>query len=363
MPDSLLRGVFVCGMETPSPIQRQAMPAVVQGKDVLCIAQSGTGKTTGCALALLSRVDPQRPQPQALILCPHREWAYNIFGALRTAAAGCGLGLRMAVGGTPLRGETEGQVVIGTPGRVLDLVGRRVLEVQGVRALMLDEMPDLVGRGFLEQIRDVVQQLDQTVQVVVTSAPSPCAATAEFVERVMHSPVRAVHHVPAVTLDGIRQFYVDCEKEEFKTEVLLELWEALAATQGVVFCNTARKAQYVAGELAAAGVLVSSLHAGIEEKNLREEVNQFRCGSTRVLVATDDYKRMIDVAHISVTVHYDFPTQYEGYLHRIGRSGEFGRQGVSIALLTTEEHRRKREVEQFFNVQVAQLPMDVGALL
>mmetsp|Transcript_32363 Transcript_32363/g.68474 ORF Transcript_32363/g.68474 Transcript_32363/m.68474 type:complete len:188 (-) Transcript_32363:135-698(-) len=186
---------------------------------------------------------------------------------------------------------------------------------------------------------------------------------AEFVEKVMRDPVRVEHHVPELTLEGIRQFYIDCEKEEWKAETLTDFWEALTPTQAVIFCNTARKAQFVAQHMVSAGFLVSSLHASIEEKNREEEMKQFRCGSTRILVATDAYKHMIDVAQISVSIHYDFPTNFDSYLLRIGRSGAFGRRGLSIALLTTEQHQRKREVEQFFNVQVEELPMDVADLM
>jgi len=364
LPDSLLRGIYSYGFERPSAIQQRAIRPVIDGRDTIGQAQSGTGKTAAFMVGALARVDFSEIASQALVLAPTRELALQIYKV--TIALGDYMGVRChaCIGGTARREDAEalraGQhVVVGTPGRVLDMIEKGVLRVASLRAFILDEADEMLSAGFKEQIYNVFNMLHPEVQVCLFSATLP-KDILELTKKFMRDPVRILVKREELTLEGIQQFYVAIEREEWKLETLCDLYECLTITQSIIYCNTQRKADRLAQEMTQRDFTVSVMHAGLDQEERRLVMQEFRSGSSRVLITTDLLARGIDVQQVSLVINYDLPQSTENYLHRIGRSGRFGRKGFAINFVTERDVRAMREIERHYATQIEELPADIA---
>ncbi|KJR85801.1 translation initiation factor 4A [Sporothrix schenckii 1099-18] len=342
----LLRGVYAYGFERPSAIQQRAIMPVIKGHDVIAQAQSGTGKTATFSISVLQKIDPNIKQCQALILAP-------------TCHA--------CIGGTSVRDDMKAlqdgpQVVVGTPGRVHDMIQRRFLKTDAMKMFVLDEADEMLSRGFTEQIYDIFQLLPQSTQVVLLSATMP-QDVLEVTTKFMRDPVRILVKKDELTLEGIKQFYIAVEKEEWKLDTLSDLYETVTITQAVIFCNTRRKVDWLTDKLTARDFTVSAMHGDMDQAQRDLIMKEFRSGSSRVLIATDLLARGIDVQQVSLVINYDLPANRENYIHRIGRGGRFGRKGVAINFVTAEDVRMMREIEQFYSTQIEEMPMNVADLI
>jgi len=271
------------------------------------------------------------------------------------------------VGGTNVREDMaklqEGvHVVVGTPGRVYDMINRRALRTDTIKQFCLDEADEMLSRGFKDQIYEVFQLLPQDTQVVLLSATMP-ADVLEVTKKFMRDPVRILVKRDELTLEGIKQFYIAVEKEEWKLDTLCDLYETVTITQAVIFCNTRRKVDWLTEKMHAREFTVSAMHGDMEQKQREVLMKEFRSGSSRVLITTDLLARGIDVQQVSLVINYDLPTNRENYIHRIGRGGRFGRKGVAINFVTTEDVRMLRDIEQFYNTQIDEMPLNVADLI
>jgi len=271
------------------------------------------------------------------------------------------------VGGTNVREDMaklqEGShVVVGTPGRVFDMINRRALRTDTIKIFCLDEADEMLSRGFKDQIYEVFQLLPQDTQVVLVSATMP-ADVLEVSKKFMRDPVRILVKRDELTLEGIKQFYIAVEKEEWKLDTLCDLYETVTITQAVIFCNTRRKVDWLTEKMLSREFTVSAMHGDMEQKQREVLMKEFRSGSSRVLITTDLLARGIDVQQVSLVINYDLPTNRENYIHRIGRGGRFGRKGVAINFVTTEDVRMLRDIEQFYNTQIDEMPLNVADLI
>eukprot|EP00735_Rhodelphis_limneticus_P001360 TRINITY_DN11960_c0_g1::TRINITY_DN11960_c0_g1_i1::g.16982::m.16982 TRINITY_DN11960_c0_g1::TRINITY_DN11960_c0_g1_i1::g.16982 ORF type:complete len:397 (+),score=114.97,sp/Q0UU86/IF4A_PHANO/75.13/0.0,DEAD/PF00270.24/2.5e-41,DEAD/PF00270.24/1.2e+03,Helicase_C/PF00271.26/7.2e+02,Helicase_C/PF00271.26/3e-28,CMS1/PF14617.1/0.00032,CMS1/PF14617.1/1.1e+03,AAA_30/PF13604.1/0.0031,DUF1253/PF06862.7/1.9e+03,DUF1253/PF06862.7/0.035,tRNA-synt_1b/PF00579.20/0.029,AAA_19/PF13245.1/0.044,ResIII/PF04851.10/0.076 len=366
--EDLLRGIYAYGFEKPSGIQQRAIVPVIKGHDVIAQAQSGTGKTATFAIGTLQKLDLKSPYVQAMILAPTRELALQIQKVV------CALGDYMhvkchaCVGGTAVREDMTAlqsgtiHVVVGTPGRVFDMISRRVLNVEQVQLFVLDEADEMLSRGFKEQIHEIFRCMPSNCQVGLFSATMP-SDVLEITEQFMREPVRILVKRDELTLEGIKQFYIAVEKEDWKLDTLCDLYETLTITQAIIYVNTRRKVDWLTEQMTKRDFTVSQLHGEMEQKERDIIMREFRSGSSRVLITTDLLARGIDVQQVSLVINYDLPTNKENYIHRIGRSGRFGRKGVAINFLTTEDVRMMREIEQYYETQIDEMPMDVADLI
>ena len=217
-------------------------------------------------------------------------------------------------------------------------------------------------RGFTEQIYDIFQFLPQSTQVVLLSATMP-QDVLEVTQKFMRDPVRILVKKDELTLEGIKQFYIAVEKEEWKLDTLSDLYETVTITQAVIFCNTRRKVDWLTDKLTARDFTVSAMHGDMEQAQRDVIMKEFRSGSSRVLIATDLLARGIDVQQVSLVINYDLPANRENYIHRIGRGGRFGRKGVAINFVTADDVRMMREIEQFYSTQIEEMPMNVAGKL
>lgn len=357
-----------CSFERPSAIQQRAIVPVVKGHDVIAQAQSGTGKTATFSISILQQLDMSIKGCQALILAPTRELAQQIQKVVIALGDYMNIECHACVGGTNVREDMaklqEGvQVVVGTPGRVYDMINRRALRTDTIKIFCLDEADEMLSRGFKDQIYELFQLLPQETQVVLLSATMP-ADVLEVTKKFMRDPVRILVKRDELTLEGIKQFYIAVEKEEWKLDTLCDLYETVTITQAVIFCNTRRKVDWLTEKMHSREFTVSAMvsncsiivvphliasftqHGDMEQKQREVLMKEFRSGSSRVLITTDLLARGIDVQQVSLVINYDLPTNRENYIHRIGRGGRFGRKGVAINFVTTEDVRMLRDIER-----------------
>ncbi len=242
------------------------------------------------------------------------------------------------------------------------MIRRRHLRTKNIKMLILDESDELLNMGFKDQIYDVYRYLPPSTQVVLLSATLP-ADVLEMTSRFMTDPVRILVKRDELTLEGIKQFFIAVEKEEWKFDTLCDLYDTLTITQAVIFANTRRKVDWLASKMKENNFQVSSMHGEMQQKERDEVMAEFRQGSSRVLITTDVWARGIDIANISLVINYDLPSNRENYIHRIGRSGRFGRKGVAINFVTNEDVRVLRDIEQFYSTQIDEMPVKLEDML
>jgi translation initiation factor 4A len=365
--DELLRGIYAYGFEKPSAIQQRAILPCVQGRDVIAQAQSGTGKTATFAISVLQRIDTSNHECQALILAPTRELAQQIQKVVIALGDFMGAQCHACVGGTSVRDDVKKlqsgiHVVVGTPGRVYDMISRRVLRTNNIKLFVLDEADEMLSRGFKNQIHNIFEKLNSDVQAILLSATMP-SDVLEVTSCFMRNPVRVLVKKEELTLEGIKQFFILIEKEIWKFETLCDLYNTLSITQAVIFCNTRRKVDWLTEKLEGRQFTVSAIHGDMEQHERDIIMRQFRSGSSRILITTDLLARGIDVQHVSLVINYDLPSNRENYIHRIGRGGRFGRKGVAINFVTEESKRAMQDIEQFYNTNIEEMPLNVADLI
>jgi len=367
LQEGLLRGIYSYGFERPSAIQQRGIRPILDGRDTIGQAQSGTGKTATFTIGALQRIDYSNRECQALILAPTRELAQQIQKVVLALGDYLKIKCHACIGGTSVRDDIDrlrdGQhCVVGTPGRVMDMLSKRHLRADNLLVFVLDEADEMLSRGFKDQIYDIFKTLPANVQVCLfsaTMAPEILDLTTKF----MRDAVRILLKKDELTLEGIRQFYVAIEKEEWKLDTLCDLYETLTITQAIIYCNTRRKVDFLADQMTKRDFTVSTMHAELDQKERDLIMREFRSGSSRVLISTDLLARGIDVQQVSLVINYDLPQNMENYLHRIGRSGRFGRKGVAINFVTNNDVRAMKEIERYYHTQIEEMPMDIADMI
>ena len=365
--EDLLRGLYSYGFEKPSAIQQRAIVPITSGRDVIAQAQSGTGKTSMISLALCQMLDTNTREVQALVLSPTRELATQTEKTALALGNFMNVQVHACIGGRSIGEDIRKldhgvHIVSGTPGRVFDMIKRRNLRTRNIKALILDEADEMLNKGFKEQIYDVYRYLPPETQVVLVSATLP-QEVLEMTTKFMTDPVRILVKRDELTLEGIKQFFVAVEKEEWKFDTLCDLYDTLTITQAVIFCNTKRKVDWLTDKMRQNNFTVSSMHGDMPQKERDAIMGEFRGGTTRVLITTDVWARGIDVQQVSLVINYDLPNNRENYIHRIGRSGRYGRKGVAINFVKADDVRILRDIEQYYSTQIDEMPMNVADLI
>lgn len=363
-PD-LLRGIYAYGFEKPSAIQQRAIRPILRGRDIIAQSQSGTGKTGCFGIAALQLLSENSRETQVLILSPTRELAEQTAKVVTALGDFMNVKCHAAIGGKSLGLDLKElerggcQAISGTPGRVYDLIKRNALQTQHLKVMVLDEADEMLTRGFKEQIYDIYRYLPAHTQVVLMSATLP-ASVLDMTQKFMNDPIRILVRRDELTLEGIKQFFIAVEKEEWKLDTLCDLYDTLTITQAVIFCNTRQKVDWLAGKMKEKNFTVSAMHGEMEQTARDAVMEEFRSGSSRVLIATDIWGRGIDVQQVSLVICYDLPTNRELYIHRIGRSGRFGRKGLAINFVREDDVRLMRDIEQFYSTQIEEMPTNVS---
>ncbi|GAB6024473.1 Eukaryotic initiation factor 4A-III, variant 2 [Chamberlinius hualienensis] len=358
--EELIKGIYSYGFEKPSAIQQRAIKPMIKGRDVIAQSQSGTGKTATFSIAILQTLETQVKATQCLVLSPTRELAVQIQKVILALGDYMNVQCHACIGGAKLEEDIRklniGQhVVSGTPGRVFDMIRRRNLGTKSIKMLVLDEADEMLKKGFKEQIYDLYRYLPSETQVVLISATLPHEIL-EITSKFMVEPVRILVKRDELTLEGIKQFFVAVKKEEWKFDTLCDLYDTLTIAQAVIFCNTKRKVDWLAKKMREVNFVVSTMHGNMQQKERDEVMKEFRSGVTRLLITTDILARGIDVHHVSLVFNYDLPNNSEVYIHRIGRSGRFGRKGAAINLVKDDEIGVLRDIEHHYSTQIDEMP-------
>ncbi|XEU97573.1 hypothetical protein FSHL1_002859 [Fusarium sambucinum] len=351
LESNLLRGVYAYGFENPSAIQRRAMMNMIEGHDVIAQAQSKTGKTAAFCISILQRIDPSLKACQALVLAPSRELAQEIHNVI--SAIGDFMNISSYAWKGPANSKEdievlkEGpQVVIGTPGRIQNMIQRGVLRINDTKMFVLDDADEIMSRGFDEQVEDIFSLLPQSTQVILVSATMPedvFTITTKFMRNFVRIIVKA-----RPILEGIKHFYIAAESDESKLDFLSQISETMESFQTIIFCSTRKKLEWLTDKLTDRDLTVSSMHGDMDACQRCEIMEKFRSGSSRILMATDLLARGIDKQQVSLVLNFDLPKQPDKYMHRVGWGGRSGRKGVTINLVTADEMSMMREIEHFY---------------
>lgn len=367
LPEELLRGIYGYGFEKPSLIQQKGIVPIKEGRDLIAQAQSGTGKTGTFTIGAICRIDPSLKKPQILVLVPTRELSEQIESVANSLGQHIPITTYSATGGTPLstdlRAMEKGvQFIVGTPGRIYDLIHRGALQRQHIKVLAMDEADQMLEDRFREQVMCILEKgFPKETQVALFSATMPTEVL-EFAEKLLNNPIRILVPPEEVTLDGIKQYMITLEREEWKYEVLCDLYQQLNINQAMIYCNKRQRAEWLAEKMSQQGFPLTYIHGEMDVEERRRRMKDFRTGSIRVLISTDLLARGIDVQQVSLVINYELPMQRENYIHRIGRSGRFGRKGVAINLLTKDEMTAMKDIETHYATRVDPLPEDLAGI-
>jgi translation initiation factor 4A len=367
LPEDVLRGVYAYGFQQPSPIQKRGIKPMKDGRDVLAQAQSGTGKTGTFCLGSLCRIDPSLKRVQVLVLVPVRELAEQIVGVATALSMHYKISVYSACGGQHIREDSKAiekgcQFLVGTPGRIYDLMERNILKRDNIRVLIMDEADQLLEDRFKEQVSCILNKgFPHSTQTALFSATMPDDVQ-DVANKILRNPVRILVPPELVALDGIKQYYVPLEKEDWKFDTLCDLYQQLTISQALIYCNTRKRAEWLAEKMTVAGFPLSCTHGEMDKEERKKRMKDFRNGSVRVLISTDMLARGIDVQQVSLVINYELPEDKENYIHRIGRAGRFGRKGVTINLISPEQLKAREEIETHFKISMLELPIDVSVV-
>jgi translation initiation factor 4A len=353
---NILRGIFTYGFEKPSTIQQKAIVPISTGKDIIAQSQSGTGKTGAFTIGILNNLEEKLNYTQAMILSPTRELAEQIHTVIKAIGQFTKYRIKLCVGGTITEKMDSCQILIGTPGRILDMLNHGKIQLQHCKIFTLDEADEMLSKGFKEQIYEIFQFIPKKTQILLFSATMP-SEILELTKKFMSDPINILVKKEELTLEGIKQYYIQVEREDWKFDTLIDLYKSFEVTQCVIFCNSKQKVEMIAQRLNDSGYSVSGIHSDLA--NRTEIMREFKSGKTRMLITTDLLARGIDVQHISLVINYDIPKSKETYIHRIGRSGRFGRKGIALNFITTTDQNQLKEIEQFYHTQIDELPCDL----
>ena len=365
MKQLLLRGIYAHGFENPSPIQKKAILPLFDGKDLIAQAQSGTGKTGCFAIGVLQRINTDTKSTQALILAPTRELSIQIkrvFDAIGYMIPN--LVTQLLVGGTSVDSDRNNlrnnspHIVIGCPGRIYDMIQRRFLDLNNLKLFIMDEADEMLSQGFKEQVYDIFQFFPHSVQIGLFSATMPDEIS-KLTDKFMRNPVKILVKAEQLTLEGIEQYYVALETDSNKYEALKDLYGVLTVSQSIIYCNSVRRVQELYDSMVSDSYAVCCIHSSMDKEERKKNFNEFTSGKMRVLISSDVTSRGIDVQQVSTVINFDIPKNVSTYLHRIGRSGRWGRKGMGINFVTPRDINNMKEIEKFYHTEIKELPAHV----
>ena len=368
IPSDLLRGIYGYGFERPSPIQRKAIVPILNGKDVIAQAQSGTGKTAAFSVSALSKVDLSKKETQVLIMSPTRELTKQISIVISSIGNMMnGLSVYTLVGGTSIDEDAyklkndPPHVIVGCPGRVYDMIRRGYIKAKKIRLVVLDEADEMLSSGFKEQVYNIFQNFNNDIQVALFSATLP-EYISNITNKFMRDPVNIFVKTEALTLEGISQYFVAVDDDKQKYLTMKDLYSYITVSQCIIYCNSIKRVIDLYDAMIEDGFPVCCIHSNMDKSARDIAFADFRNGKYRVMISSNVTARGIDIQQISVVINFDIPKCVHNYLHRIGRSGRWGRKGVGINFITRRDVSKMKELEQHYDTQISELPNNFDQL-
>tara|TARA_Y100000768_G_scaffold178359_2_gene133515 strand:- start:1032 stop:2207 length:1176 start_codon:yes stop_codon:yes gene_type:complete len=365
--ENLLRGVYSYGFEKPSIIQHKAVPVLMKGADVIAQAQSGTGKTGAFSIGSLNNVDEDLKETQVIVLSPTRELADQTFKVITELSSYTKITSCKVVGGTRVQDGIQDlrkipHVVVGTPGRVLDMLLKKHIYTEHIKTFVIDEADEMLSQGFQEMIHNIFKYIPKTTQVGLFSATFP-EELFELSKQFMNNPEQILVKKESLTLEGISQYFINVKHNNWKYDVLTDIYNTINIAQCIIYINSKNRLQEIYHQLNKDDFPVGMIHGNLMTNEREQIMNQFRQGEIRILLSTDLLSRGIDVQQLSLVINYDLPIQKETYIHRIGRSGRYGRKGVAINFVTDRDLQSLHEIESFYNTKIEVMPENIAEVI
>ena len=364
LKEELLRGIYNYGFENPSQIQKTAIFPFIQGCDVIAQAPSGTGKTGAFTIGTLQQIDTSLRSTQALILAPTHELVSQISMVVKSLGNVMeGLIVKTIVGGTSITDDAAEirknvpHVIVGSIGRVYDMIRRRHIKSKSVKILVMDEADEILSRGFRDQIQQLFSHLHSDVQVTLFSATMP-PEMLSITEHFMRNPVKITMAAEKLNLEGIHQFYVALADDRTKFDTLKDIFSHLTVNQCIIYVNSVPRVIDLYDAMTKEGFSVGCIHSSMKREDREKSFAEFRTGVHRVLISSNVTARGIDVQQVSTVINFDIPKCVHTYLHRIGRSGRWGRKGIAINFITRQDIGIMRNLESYYKIQIDELPDD-----
>ena len=357
----VLRGIYSYGFEKPSPIQKKAIKPIFDGKDVIAQAQSGTGKTGAFCVGALQVLNIEEEKMQVLIIAPTRELSRQIHSVITNLGSVMKVKTQLVVGGTSTEGDIKyikknsPQVMVGCPGRVYDLIRRKFINPKDIKLIIMDEADEMLSVGFKEQVYNILQHLNSDVQIGLFSATVPNEIR-KLSGKFMRNPIEILVKAEALTLEGINQFYVALDDDHLKYVTLKDLYGTISLSQCIIYCNSIRRVSDLYDAMKEDNYPVCAIHSNLTKAERESSYTDFKNGKYRVLISSNVTARGIDIQQVSTVINFDIPKDIHTYLHRIGRSGRWGRKGVGINFITRRDYRKIKEIEQYYHTEIKELP-------
>lgn len=367
--DDLLRGIYRYGFEKPTPIQSTSILPIIEKKDIIAQARSGTGKTGSFTIGALQRIDISMKTTQVLLLAPTHELVKQISTVISSIGNAMeGLLVKTLVGGTSVMDDSNElrnncpHVIVGTPGRVYDMIRRKNIRMNTIKLFVLDEADEMLSKGFKEQIYEIFKNFNDEIQVAIFSATMP-EDVLTLTNKFMRDPVKIILKAEELTLECIQQYFVALPSDNDKFEALKDLFSFLQISQCIIYVNTIQRVNDLYEAMKKEGFPVCYIHSSMDKTERDNTFQQFRNGSSRVLISSGITARGIDVQQVSIVINFDIMRDVHTYLHAIGRSGRYGRKGLAINFVTKHDLDKMRKIERYYGISIKELPKDVKNLI
>ena len=358
----LLRGIYSYGFETPSPIQKKAIIPLIQGKDIIGQAQSGTGKTGAFCIGTLATIDVKNNETQIIIMSPTRELSKQNFNVLKSLSSYTKIRSHLLIGGNSTEEDVNifknkeiPQIIVGTPGRIQYMFYNNHINPKFIKRIILDEADEMLSSAFKEQVYNILQFLNNDIQIGLFSATMP-EEVKQLTEKFMIDPIKIYVNKEMLTLEGLSQYYIALNDDHDKYEILKDLFKTLALSQTIIYCNSIKRVQHLYDAMKQDEFPVVCIHSAMTNEERMNSFNQFKSGKYRVLISSDVTARGIDVQQVSIVINFDICKNVSTYLHRIGRSARWGRKGIAINFVTKRDVSKMKEIETFYSTIIEELP-------
>ena len=362
LDDNILRGIYSRGFENPSQIQQTAIMPIIEKKDVIAQAPSGTGKTGAFTISSLQRIDLSSNTTQILILAPTHELVKQIYDVISSIGSMMdGLKIKLLVGGTSVSDDANElrnnvpHVIVGSVGRVSDMIRRRNIQTKDIKLFVLDEADEMLSGGFIENIRELFSTFKEDIQTAIFSATLPIELL-ELTERFMKTPTRITMEAEKLNLEGIQQFYIALSNDHEKYATIMDLFSKLTINQTIIYANSVNRVIDLYDAMKKDGCAVCCIHSNMTTQERHQSLQSFRSGEHRVLISSNVTARGIDVQQVSFVINFDIPRCVHNYLHRIGRSGRWGKKGMAINFITREDVSTLKNIEKHYGSTINELP-------
>ena len=360
----LLRGIFSCSYDKPSPIQQLAIKPIINGRDVLGQAQSGTGKTATFTIGILNKIDLELKDVQAIIIAPTHELVNQISKVVKQIGSMMkGLTVKTLYGGTSVAEDAQDlrtnipHIIVGCSGRIFDMIKRKNINMDSVRIFALDEADEMLSNGFKDQIYNIFQFLNETVQVLLFSATLPVEVI-ELSKKFMRDPMHITMKAETLNLECIRQFYIALPNDHLKFDTIKDLFSKISIGQCIIYVNSIKRVTDLYTAMTADGFSVCNIHSGMPKDERDIAFKQFVSGEFRVLISSDITARGIDIQQVSTVINFDIPKCVHTYLHRIGRGGRWGRKGTAINFVTRQDMPQLKMIEAHYKIDILEFKTD-----